>query len=113
MTTSHSPVAPWIRYVDVVSMPIAMPSIATNFKHAAQEKHKRKAPDGPAARRSNSASAVYHSRLPMNCSRKVNMLMKSRYRLSAPIITVFPIMRSEEHTSELQSLMRSSYDVFC
>src|SRR3546814_1712174 len=23
------------------------------------------------------------------------------------------VMRSEEHTSELQSLMRSSYDVFC
>src|SRR3546814_1824472 len=25
----------------------------------------------------------------------------------------FPIMRSEEHTSELQSLMRISYAVFC
>src|SRR3546814_1613449 len=24
-----------------------------------------------------------------------------------------PLMRSEEHTSELQSLMRISYDVFC
>src|SRR3546814_10078972 len=24
-----------------------------------------------------------------------------------------PIQRSEEHTSELQSLMRTSYDVFC
>src|SRR3546814_6746731 len=24
-----------------------------------------------------------------------------------------PLVRSEEHTSELQSLMRSSYDVFC
>src|SRR3546814_6704934 len=25
----------------------------------------------------------------------------------------FPVGRSEEHTSELQSLMRTSYDVFC
>src|SRR3546814_7510887 len=25
----------------------------------------------------------------------------------------YPILRSEEHTSELQSLMRISYDVFC
>src|SRR3546814_7606587 len=25
----------------------------------------------------------------------------------------FPVMRSEEHTSELQSLMRRSYAVFC
>src|SRR3546814_6375305 len=27
--------------------------------------------------------------------------------------STFPIIRSEEHTSELQSLMRSSYAVFC
>src|SRR3546814_2791763 len=27
--------------------------------------------------------------------------------------TVLPFMRSEEHTSELQSLMRTSYAVFC
>src|SRR3546814_10130160 len=33
-------------------------------------------------------------------------LPKNRYRLRA-------IQRSEEHTSELQSLMRSSYDVVC
>src|SRR3546814_4916265 len=29
------------------------------------------------------------------------------------IITVLAIARSEEHTSELQSLMRSSYAVYC
>src|SRR3546814_7633248 len=35
--------------------------------------------------------------------------------LQAPIIVTFrmPADRSEEHTSELQSLMRISYDVFC
>src|SRR3546814_8565678 len=30
-----------------------------------------------------------------------------------PSITNVKVCRSEEHTSELQSLMRSSYDVFC
>src|SRR3546814_9668298 len=29
------------------------------------------------------------------------------------IRTVLPLTRSEEHTSELQSLMRTSYAVFC
>src|SRR3546814_7677367 len=28
-------------------------------------------------------------------------------------LTMAPVMRSEEHTSELQSLMRTSYAVFC
>src|SRR3546814_9961541 len=40
-----------------------------------------------------------------------------RYRLtergSDLLSAIEPISRSEEHTSELQSLMRSSYDVFC
>src|SRR3546814_5750714 len=30
-----------------------------------------------------------------------------------PLMTIFPVARSEEHTSELQSLMRISYAVFC
>src|SRR3546814_4240606 len=30
-----------------------------------------------------------------------------------PVVTVEGLQRSEEHTSELQSLMRSSYAVFC
>src|SRR3546814_5415541 len=29
------------------------------------------------------------------------------------LLLTIPIMRSEEHTSELQSLMRNSYAVFC
>src|SRR3546814_6893226 len=33
--------------------------------------------------------------------------------LFAPGIGLFPLLRSEEHTSELQSLMRISYAVFC
>src|SRR3546814_10320451 len=34
-------------------------------------------------------------------------------RLNSDIETVFLMARSEEHTSELQSLMRISYAVFC
>src|SRR3546814_3674716 len=30
-----------------------------------------------------------------------------------PFMTVTPVKRSEEHTSELQSLIRNSYAVFC
>src|SRR3546814_1090537 len=33
--------------------------------------------------------------------------------LEMPVTTVFGGLRSEEHTSELQSLMRISYAVFC
>src|SRR3546814_4426641 len=32
---------------------------------------------------------------------------------AAIVISLIPLDRSEEHTSELQSLMRSSYAVFC
>src|SRR3546814_4973339 len=34
-------------------------------------------------------------------------------RLTAGQMTSFALIRSEEHTSELQSLMRTSYAVFC
>src|SRR3546814_8575323 len=34
-------------------------------------------------------------------------------RLANPISAELDVMRSEEHTSELQSLMRISYAVFC
>src|SRR3546814_10622830 len=33
--------------------------------------------------------------------------------ITAPIQSAFNLIRSEEHTSELQSLMRISYAVFC
>src|SRR3546814_2618707 len=35
------------------------------------------------------------------------------FRLKRRQPQVYPLLRSEEHTSELQSLMRSSYAVFC
>src|SRR3546814_15311573 len=38
---------------------------------------------------------------------------RDRSRGFARAIAVAPAPRSEEHTSELQSLMRISYDVFC
>src|SRR3546814_9950943 len=34
-------------------------------------------------------------------------------RLSRQVAHAGPLRRSEEHTSELQSIMRISYDVFC
>src|SRR3546814_7616320 len=43
--------------------------------------------------------------------RKTGAEMARLYDVSQP--TVSRIVRSEEHTSELQSLMRISYDVFC
>src|SRR3546814_6065662 len=40
---------------------------------------------------------------------KVNL----NYEKREPLIRNLDLVRSEEHTSELQSLMRISYDVFC
>src|SRR3546814_1082141 len=37
----------------------------------------------------------------------------ARRTLSGTVVSVEPGLRSEEHTSELQSLMRISYAVFC
>src|SRR3546814_5531743 len=38
---------------------------------------------------------------------------ESVLRLTDPERAALPVLRSEEHTSELQSLMRISYAVFC
>src|SRR3546814_2840553 len=52
-------------------------------------------------------------------ARSVRLLtVASRRFWTAPsvaraVVTVSSAARSEEHTSELQSLMRTSYDVFC
>src|SRR3546814_10518755 len=40
-----------------------------------------------------------------------NTIPRGRYFILAD--NAYPLRRSEEHTSELQSLMRSSYAVFC
>src|SRR3546814_1927492 len=37
----------------------------------------------------------------------------SEAKISGRVLIVMPLVRSEEHTSELQSLMRISYAVFC
>src|SRR3546814_3262756 len=39
--------------------------------------------------------------------------MVDRLRLAGAAAIAFEVVRSEEHTSELQSLMRHSYAVFC
>src|SRR3546814_954376 len=61
------------------------------------------------------AARVEHGEEPL---RRVEMLDAPRLRrqhlpLSDVVVDEFPVGRSEEHTSELQSLMRSSYAVFC
>src|SRR3546814_1587287 len=41
------------------------------------------------------------------------LMTKLRSEAACPLAASFVIIRSEEHTSELQSLMRISYAVFC
>src|SRR3546814_10564317 len=48
------------------------------------------------------------SAFPLSLSKKINHGSRRRLELSPP-----QVRRSEEHTSELQSLMRISYSVFC
>src|SRR3546814_6864381 len=47
--------------------------------------------------------------LPLDCRSIINILVYNGFFLA----THAAKMRSEEHTSELQSLMRNSYAVFC
>src|SRR3546814_5666033 len=50
----------------------------------------------------------------MGVQRKhVNELCNGRRSVTAPTALILARVRSEEHTSELQSLMRISYAVFC
>src|SRR3546814_1409978 len=43
----------------------------------------------------------------------VRLWLSGRYTAEMRVELADPALRSEEHTSELQSLMRSSYAVFC
>src|SRR3546814_2126744 len=54
-----------------------------------------------------------HRGHPVRCRIEKARLGHRRFRTSAPKIARPAFMRSEEHTSELQSLMRISYAVFC
>src|SRR3546814_10120698 len=47
------------------------------------------------------------------CGRREDAQQLRQFRLRAPQQRVGHAVRSEEHTSELQSLMRTSYAVFC
>src|SRR3546814_8895931 len=70
----------------------------------------------PATPRSKSDSVGHHSsRAPMNgevplCTASI---ANERTCRNAPMRSPSALSRSEEHTSELQSLMRISYAVFC
>src|SRR3546814_9439678 len=56
-----------------------------------------------------------HKRRSRQCSQRpaVERLAWSRHNQLDTVEFPAPAMRSEEHTSELQSLMRISYAVFC
>src|SRR3546814_2378408 len=58
-----------------------------------------------AASRATKQSRAWKSGAPSGCA--------SAHSALAPDISSITIVRSEEHTSELQSLMRISYAVFC
>src|SRR3546814_9350650 len=72
------------------------------------------------------AGAVYHALHALNITidiRNVCVLLAPWFASNTAIVTYFftkeihsksaGLVRSEEHTSELQSLMRNSYAVFC
>src|SRR3546814_7124468 len=69
---------------------MALPSIGTGFPATAAFRRKRIFPQRLGSRGAN-----------------------SDYNRMSAIVRCFPKPRSEEHTSELQSLMRISYAVFC
>src|SRR3546814_1632064 len=59
---------------------------------------------------------LHHYGKAFKAGRKVghaNLRCADRATLAQQIIKVETLIRSEEHTSELQSLMRNSYAVFC
>src|SRR3546814_10222617 len=68
---------------------------------------------------SSAASAQAATRYDLNCKNKVTVMRigsTTRETVSSPkrlSIDLAAKLRSEEHTSELQSLMRISYAVFC
>src|SRR3546814_9427301 len=62
----------------------------------------------------NTVSTVCVVGLRMICAHAAELpLAQASVRFDADRVAMAPRMRSEEHTSELQSLMRTSYAVFC
>src|SRR3546814_3929101 len=62
--------------------------------------------------------AAARAQLPQQPSARAGLLLAAAVRRGAAVAAVAPVprgldVRSEEHTSELQSLMRISYAVFC
>src|SRR3546814_9967776 len=49
----------------------------------------------------------------LDAQNSASALMRSARTLAGPETEIGLVLRSEEHTSELQSLMRISYAVFC
>src|SRR3546814_5492537 len=77
----------------------------------ADEAQPRKPPDVPDEREAAQRRQPGQDHARARAARHVDRLIAAQRALIAVLLHVRP--RSEEHTSELQSLMRTSYAVFC
>src|SRR3546814_16269609 len=69
--------------------------------------------DARAALRIDSGPTVLRSLRRFNRTIQISLGAKTHLSLNHAIVRIENVARSEEHTSELQSLMRISYAVFC
>src|SRR3546814_8532553 len=82
-------------------------------RHATRRRgHARRGSAFQPAATDRSASAGNPGRVPQLARRRRRGMTKARPG-SRPLAPAIAPARSEEHTSELQSLMRNSYAVFC
>src|SRR3546814_10098104 len=75
----------------------------------------RPAPTVPSTRCSTILSFISLTRMPMPMpdGQARNCRLRRNGNMRREVVLTVLLMRSEEHTSELQSLMRISYAVFC
>src|SRR3546814_8632106 len=107
----------------VLSHPCAAPHCRPpDLETAAIRRHRYRASGFHARVRAHGARIVARTMRPHGPATR-NRSMKHSYAGHGPrfqwaigllaLLAALPILRSEEHTSELQSLMRISYAVFC
>src|SRR3546814_7883209 len=63
--------------------------------------------------RRDTIAQIYSMTKPVTGVALMQLWEQGKFRLDDPLAKYLPEYRSEEHTSELQSLMRISYAVFC
>src|SRR3546814_10376306 len=92
-----------------------MPIIATATMGAADQRHfdALRAAHFPPERNHLAAHITLFHQLPPSCLDELDRLFRRIAADTPPPAAMLREIRSEEHTSELQSLMRISYAVFC